>query len=228
MCWGLITTVCILLNLHVSFTWQFSRAMSMKQRFAVLSERLSHKGFMLYHLNAFQNGNDCLFVAVLDQIEQGGHTLPGGYTVELLRKASLAWLQPRELEYGAFGEEFSDFITRPTEAWGSHLVLIAVLSVLQSIVHVRLAAEIFSTSGSDMHDLVRPPPVEDTYLSDDAQERGICTLRLGHDPELHYVSVRLKRSRGSSQSQGCSEQTRRKEPQVEGAVVAQPPTLCVV
>ena len=58
--------------------------------------------------------------AVLDQIEQGGHTLPGGYTVELLRKASLAWLLPRELEYGAFGEEFSDFTTRPTEAWGSH------------------------------------------------------------------------------------------------------------
>ena len=59
---------------------------------------------MLCHLNAFQNGKDCLFVAVLDQIEQGGHTLPGGYTVELLRKASLAWLLPRELEYGAFGQ----------------------------------------------------------------------------------------------------------------------------
>ena len=144
---------------------EFSRAMSMKQRFAVLSERLSHKGFMLYHLNAFQNGNDCLFVAVLDQIEQGGHTLPGGYTVELLRKASLAWLQPRELEYGAFGEEFSDFITRPTEAWGSHLVLIAVLSVLKRIVRVRLAAEVFSTSGSDMYRLAcRDFPQTSIYM----------------------------------------------------------------
>jgi hypothetical protein len=56
-------------------------------------------------------------------------------------------------------------------------------------VGVRLAARIFITTGTDVSEAVRPPPAEDVLLSAAALERGIHTIWLAFEPEVHYVSV---------------------------------------